>query len=171
MPFGNRSLSLSRLPHIESSAFDIHERPADRADRRVKHCRFRRFDVLHQKWRPRLDMFFEKSCLRGKVRRRAEGAADHPGHYVKQACDMIFWVVHTVDTLDFHLCHIVTQICERLIIQEPSKIKRRVGEQFTTTDADEKAHILIADFITGQFAGKRCQNTASGSDSTRIPLN
>ena len=29
MPFGNRSLSLSRLPHIESSAFDIHERPAD----------------------------------------------------------------------------------------------------------------------------------------------
>ena len=61
MPFGNRSLSLSRLPHIESSTFDIHERPADRADRRVKHCRFRRFDVLHQKWRPRLDMFFD--CL------------------------------------------------------------------------------------------------------------
>ena len=115
-----RSLSLSRLT-ISKAALSISMNARPIVPTGAKHCRFRRFDVLHQKWRPR-SICFLKNCAWAaspSARQKRRGSSAHD---VEQAGDVVLGVLHALGTLDAQLRHVVAEVGERLVVEEPGQI-------------------------------------------------
>ena len=60
---------------------------------------------------------------------------------------MVFGVLDALGPLNTQLRHVVAEVGERLVVQEPGQIIGCKREDFTAPDANEKAHIFIADFV------------------------
>ena len=72
---------------------------------------------------------------------------------------MVFGILDALRPLDAKIPQVVAKVGKRLVVQQPGQIIGCKRKTLTAPDANEQAHIFVADLVTGQLAGKGGENT------------
>lgn len=90
-------------------------------------------------------MGIEKFFLAVQVYRRVECADDETAHHFAQGGYVIFRLPDPVAALYAQTRHVVSQLGQRLFVQETGEIVGSIGEKLAAADADEQVVIFLFD--------------------------